>query len=104
MSQFDVFENPEHRRQPNTPCLVVIQSDHFVDARTTVVVPLVRVAPTNIKTAANPSFEVNGERLTFEPFQIAFIPTRLLKSRVASLAEHRHTIVHAVDSLMSGLT
>ena len=103
MSQFDVFENPERARQPNVPYVVVIQSDHFVAAHTTVVVPLVRIASKKVTTAVNPEFELNGERLTLEPFQIAFLPAARLKRRAGSLASDRHVIVRAVDALMSGL-
>jgi hypothetical protein len=66
MSQFDVFENPERGRQPNVPYVVVVQSEHFLAARTAVVVPLLRVATKKVTTAVNPEFEVNGERVTLE--------------------------------------
>jgi toxin CcdB len=103
MNQFDVFENPEHARQPNVPYVVAIQSDHFTGARTAVVIPLVRIATVKVTTAVNPSFEIGGERLTLEPFQIAFMPIRLLHKKVLSLAGERTAIVRAVDALMSGL-
>ena len=103
MSQYDVYANPEHQRQPNTPYLVVIQSDHFIGARTAVVIPLVRNAELKTTTAVNPSFEVNGESVVLEPFQIAFIPARLLTQRIGSLQAERPLIVRAIDALMSGL-
>jgi hypothetical protein len=103
MSQFDVFANPERSRQPNVPCVVVIQSDHFINARTTAVVPLLRIAQPKIITAVNPQFAIDGETLTLEPFQIAFMPTRLLTQRLGNLEDQRHLIIRAVDALMSGL-
>lgn len=103
MNQFDVFANPEHSRQPNVPYVVTIQSDHFTGAHTSVVIPLVRIAPLKVTTAVNPSFEIGGERLTLEPFQIAFMPTRLLRKKVCSLVGERTSIVRAVDALLSGL-
>ncbi|MCR6646346.1 MAG: CcdB family protein [Terricaulis sp.] len=103
MNQFDVFENPEGARQANVPYVITIQSEHFINARTTVVVPLVRIAAPKMLEAVNPIFEVKGERLTLEPFQIAFIPVARLRKKVASLADERVAIVRAVDALMSGL-
>jgi mRNA-degrading endonuclease toxin of MazEF toxin-antitoxin module len=103
VSQFDVFANPERSRQPNVPCVVVIQSDHFVNAKTTVVVPLLRIAQPKIVTAVNPQFVIGDDTLTLEPFQLAFIPTRLLAQRLGNLEEQRHLIIRAMDALMSGL-
>jgi toxin CcdB len=103
INQFDVFAIPERSRQPNVPCLLVIQSDHFVNARTTVMAPLVRIAEPKILTAVNPQFKVDGETLTLEPFQIAFLPTRLLTQRLGNLEAQRHLIIRAIDALMSGL-
>lgn len=76
MNRFDVFENPELQRQPNTPC---------------------------VTAAVNPGFEVPGEKLSLEPFQVAFIPTALLSRRVGTLALERTANIRAMDCLMSGL-
>lgn len=102
MSQFDVFENPEHARQPNVPYLLVIQSDHFTSARTCVVIPLVRAATVKVTTAVNQASK-SAANSSLEPFQIAFIPAHLLRKKVHSLAGERTATVRAVDALMSGL-
>jgi len=103
MSQFDVFENPDTRSRANVPFVVIVQSDHFVNAKTAVVTPLVRLASKKVSAAINPSFEIEGEKLTLEPLQVAFIPRRELTRKVGSLAEDRHTIIAAIDAMLSGL-
>jgi toxin CcdB len=103
MKQFDVFENPEQVGQANVPYVVIVQSDHFASARTTVVVPLVRIASKKVIAAINPNLNIAGETLTLEPFQIAFIPTALLQRPIGSLEAHRHEIIRAIDALLSGL-
>ena len=103
MSQFDIFENPNARSQPNVPLILTIQSDHFSNARTTVVIPLVRRWTPDVTTALNPTFEVNGESVTLDPFQIAFLPRIMLGARVGSLEIERPRIIRAVDALLSGL-
>ena len=49
-----------------------------------------------------PAFEIEGMACLMETPKLAAVPTRLLKTPVASLADHQTTIINALDFLFQG--
>jgi toxin CcdB len=49
-----------------------------------------------------PLFDIEGVRHVMATQLASAVPTRLLKSRVASLADHHYEILGAIDMLLTG--
>lgn len=98
MAQFDVFR-PKDGRELLLDC----QSNIFDDLETRFVVPLLSATdmPKRI-VRLNPRFEIDGKEFFMATQGAATIPAKMTGSRVASLAEHHHVIVGALDMLVGG--
>ena len=100
--QFDV-----HRNLAGThpPCLLVVQSDLLQGLGTVAVVPLVPAVALKNRPIRGlyPTFMVGGQPLVMLTAQIAGVSPTLLGERVASLAEHRHEIIGALDIFITGV-
>jgi toxin CcdB len=105
MGQWDVHHNPVQRARDEIPYLVVLQSHLLDDLPTRLVAPLSRssvLAPA-LPQRLVPRFEVAGEWLALKPHEAGVIDQRMLGRPVASLREHSHRIIDALDTVISGV-
>lgn len=99
MAQFDVH------RLANRPGLVIdCQTDLLDHIETRFVVPLVSLADvTSPVRRLNPVFAIDGEDHAMLTQSAAAIRRRDLGPNVASLTEHHHEIIDALDFLLTGV-
>ncbi len=104
MARFDVYRNPG-KTQASTPYLLDVQSPLLQGLVTRVVVPLRRLdqfAAVTPPAKLTPVFSINGTDCMMETPKLASVPNRILQTPVASLAEHQHDIIAALDFLFQG--
>ena len=105
MARFDVYSNPDAERRLAIPFLLDVQSTLLETFDSRVVVPLRRLdqfAKVNLPRNLTPSFDVDGVHCFMETPKLAAVPSRLLKIKIASLAEHQDEITGALDFLFQG--
>ena len=104
MEQFQVHRNPAVDSGSWAPYLLTLQSDLLADLATVVVAPLVRREdfgqPANI---LNPEFVIEGQDVVLSTAELAGISRRELGEPVESLAEHRDTVIAALDLVFTGI-
>ena len=105
MARFDIYPNPGQTKKSDVPFLLEVQGDLLSALDSRVVVPLRRVdrfdkvaLPKNLA----PTFEIDGLTCFMETPKLAAVPARILKSPVASLANHQATVTAALDFLFQG--
>jgi toxin CcdB len=101
--QFDVFANPSTRGSEDRPYVLVVQSDYLSDVAQRVVIPLVVESEIKPLGRLNPTFEIEGRKVRLQPLEIAALPTRTLRRRVANLEEYRYQIIGALDLVFTGI-
>lgn len=103
MAQCDVFHN-EAESKSYAPYLLDVQADLLRDLDTRVIIPLVKAAAFG-KPIRNlhPQFEIDGEPLVMATHLVAAIAKNELRRRETNFAEHRHTIIAAIDIILSGI-
>jgi len=104
VARFDVYRNVGPHADA-TPYLVEVQCDLLDGLESSVVVPLRRLdrsAQVALPTRLVPLFKVEGRDFLFETPKLAAVPRRLLKDRVASLANDQAVITGALDFLFQG--
>ena len=86
------------------PYLLDVQADLLDGLQTRVVIPLTRATTLARKPVAHlmPLLQFNGDTYVLMTPQLAGIPRNELGPRAGSLAEHRDTIVSAMDFLLLG--
>ena len=105
MSQFDVYRNPDPGSQARIPFVVVLQSDLLDAVENHVVAPL-RLKQENAiipVVRLNPVVQIDGADYLVRVQDIATVPRRMLKQRVANLSPQRDEILAALDLLFTGL-
>jgi toxin CcdB len=101
MAQFQAYRNPRSSGA-QIPFLLDVQSD-LVNIGTRLVVPLVLESAFGARlTRINPVLLVDGQRVVASVADLASVPLRQLKDKVADCSKHRSEIVAAVDFLLSG--
>ena len=104
MAQFDAYENPSATSRKAIPLLLDLQCDHLADLATRVVAPLYRAeAYGPAARHLSPVFSVNGMRLVMSTGELAAVPKKILRRKIASLAGERAEIVGALDFLFLGI-
>jgi len=99
MARFDV-----HAPASGTALLLDCQADLLAHLTTRFVVPLFPLSQAPKPAARlNPVLEVNGEPHVMVTQFAAAVETRELGRKVASLAQHDHAIVGALDMLITGI-
>jgi len=100
--QFDVVANPDPIDAAQRPYLVILQSDLISDLTSTVVAPL--VTRENMKGAQrlNPVLSIEGREYWLATHELFAVDQRILRGRVSTLADHRDTIMTALDFLFLG--
>jgi toxin CcdB len=104
VARFEVFRN-SGRHAENAPFLLDVQSDLLEGLDTRVVIPLRRrdrFPAQQIPVRLMPTFNVEGIACFMETPKLAAVPTRILKTPVASLADQQMIITDALDFLFQG--
>jgi toxin CcdB len=102
MMQFDVFANPDAGEAAYRPFLVVLQSDLVSDLRAAIVAPLVRRQDMTGAQRLNPLVTVGGEEFWLATHELFALDRRVLRKKIASLAECHDQIIAARDMLFTG--
>jgi toxin CcdB len=97
MAQFDVY------RLEGGPLVIDCQADLLDYLHSRFVLPLLPSDLVDAGAGLNPRFDVNGETVHLFPQGAATVSASDLRSHVSSLAEHRFTILNAIDLLLSGV-
>ena len=96
MAQFGVYAI-------STGGLVVdCQAELLFDLDTRFVVPLLPAGLVNATSRLNPNFMIDGDRLTLFPQGAATVPRNELRNQIGSLVGEGHTILNALDFLLTG--
>jgi toxin CcdB len=101
--QFDVFANPDANEARYRPFLIVLRSDLVSDLTATIVAPLVSREDMAGAQRLNPLVTVEGQELWLATHELFALDRRVLRSKIASLTEHRDQIIAALDMLFTGL-
>lgn len=105
MARFDIYPNPGQTKKSDVPYLLDVQCDLLSNLDTRIVVPMRRVdrfptvaLPQNLL----PVFDIEGLACIMETPKLAAVPTKILKSPVASLSNHHDAVTTALDFLFQG--
>jgi toxin CcdB len=101
MARLDVYRGPG---RSGRFYVVDIQADLLADLATRVVVPLIPESSVRkVAAGLNPVFEIEGERHVMLTQAVATVPRRELRHAVMSLDKHHHTVLRAMDVLLTGV-
>lgn len=101
--QFDVVANPDAGDASHRPYLVILQSDLVSGLRSTVVAPLIAREELAGAQRMNPMFPVHGKDYWLATHELFAIDQRVLKAKVASLADQHDAIMAALDFVFTGV-
>jgi toxin CcdB len=101
--QYELFANPDADEAAHRPYLVVLQSDLVSGLRSTIVAPLVGRQEFEGARRLNPILTIEGREFWLATHELFAIDQRMLRQRVASLADDRYTITAAIDFLFTGV-
>jgi toxin CcdB len=100
--QFDVVANPDPIDAAQRPYLVILQSDLISDLTSTIVAPLVNHENMRGAQRLNPVLSIEGREYWLATHELFAVDQRILRGRVSTLADHRDTIMTALDFLFLG--
>jgi toxin CcdB len=104
MARFDVYANPGSHAA-TTPYLLDVQSDLLNGLDSRLVIPLRSLKhfpQVKLSAQLTPIFTIEGEACLLETPKMGAVPLRVLRSRVASLAEAQDQVTAAMDFLFQG--
>jgi toxin CcdB len=99
VARFDIYPNPGQTKKSVVPFLLDVQANLLSGLDSRVVVPLRRV---DCFDKVTPVFEVAGVSCFMETPKLAAVPAKILKTPIASLAQHHTIITDALDFLLLG--
>ena len=100
--QFDVVANPDPVEATYRPYLVVLQSDLVSGLTSTVVAPLVVLDQMKGASRMNPIVSIDGRDYWLATHELFAVEQRILRNKVASLADQENTIKAALDFAFVG--
>jgi toxin CcdB len=100
--QFDVVANPDPLEAVHRPYLLVLQSDLVAGLTSTIVAPLVPRDRMKGAHRLNPLLTVEGGEYWLATHEMFAIDQRALRGTVATVADHRDTIIAALDFVFLG--
>jgi toxin CcdB len=100
--QFDVVSNPDPVEAAQRPYLVILQSDLVSGLSSTIVAPLVPRDQMQGAQRLNPILRIEDGEYWLATHELFAVDQRILRRRVATLAEHRDAIVAALDFVFFG--
>jgi toxin CcdB len=101
--QFDVVANPDPLEASYRPYLVVLQSDIVSGLSSTIVAPLVVREQMKGAHRLNPIVPFEGREYWLATHELFAVNQRVLRGKVANLAEHRDAIIAALDFVFTGI-
>lgn len=102
MAQFDVHRYPSSTRRARY--VVNVQSDLLQEFATRLVVPAYPItSEARLISRLNPTIEIEGKRHFLATQEMTAIRKVSLGEKVRSAAEHRDTIIAAIDLLITGI-
>jgi len=101
--QFDVVANPDAADAAHRPYLVILQSDLVSGLRSTVVAPLVHREQMAGAQRMNPIFNINGAEYWLATHELFAVEQRMLKPKIADLADYHDAIMAALDFVFTGI-
>lgn len=105
MPRFDIYPNPGQTKKSDVPYLLDVQCDLLNDLDTRIVVPMRRVdrfPAASLPQNLFPVFDIEGLHCLMETPKLAAVPSKILKTPVASLSNHHGTVTTALDFLFQG--
>ena len=96
MARFDVYAGPEGE------LLMDCQADVLAHFETRFVVPLLPAPPVGRGDRLHPVFNVQEREVVMVSQLASAVPARILKRKVANLADEQPAIMNALDMLISG--
>lgn len=98
MARFDLY-----RRKNTGTLLVDCQADTLSFLASRVMAPLIAAdGSLSVVKRLQPEFEIDGGRYLLATHLLLAVPVRELGPRVGSLRDHDHTILNALDMLITG--
>ena len=101
MAQFDVWKFTSDK-SPG-PLVVEVQHAMFGTLATRLVVPLYPVEAGKPIQRLNPAVEIGGTKYYLAVQEMAAVRVTSLRNKVASLNDHRHEIIAAIDFLTTAI-
>ena len=104
MARFDVYPNPG-QHSVSTPYLLDVQSELLDGLDSRMVVPLRSLQHfpvVKVPSRLMPLLGIGGQEYLLETPKMGAVPSRVLKTPVASLAEEQARITAALDFLFQG--
>ena len=105
MRRFDVFHNEDARTRERVPYFVVLQSDLLGGLNTVVVAPIgmAKVVEDKPATTLMPVVVLDDTEFVVYLPELAAVPARLMRKRVANLESSRDLMTRGLDLLFSGI-
>ena len=104
MAQFDVYINPNPDTKTQIPYLLDVQAELLDSFATRVIIPVYHAGSINILVRQlNPVIQMQGEKLILSTSELAAVPTSYLGVFVENISHERHTIITAIDLLITGV-
>jgi len=105
MRRFDVFHNEDARTRKRVPYFVVLQSDLLSGLNTVVVAPIgmAKVVEGKPATTLMPVVVLDDTEFVIYLPELAAVPARLMRKRVANLESSRDLMTRGLDLLFSGI-
>ena len=100
--QFDVVANPDPIEAEYRPYLLVLQSDLVSGLTSTVVAPLVPREQMKGSHRLNPIVPIEGREYWLATHELFAVDQRILRGKVASLADHRYAVIASLDFVFTG--
>src|SRR5215831_11479903 len=101
-TQFDVVANPDADEAAHRPYLLVLQSDLVSGLTSTIVAPLVPRDEMQGAQRLNSILSVGGREYWLATHELFAVERRILRRKVASLADYHDKIMGALDFLFIG--
>jgi toxin CcdB len=100
--QFDVVANPDADEAVHRPYLLILQSDLVYDLKSVIVAPLVVRDAMQGAHRLNPILAVEGREFWLAAHELFAVDRRVLRQKIATLADRRDVIISALDFVFTG--
>ena len=100
--QFDVVANPDADEAAHRPYLLILQSDLVHDLKSVIVAPLVARDAMQGAHRLNPILVVEGGEFWLATHELFAVDRRVLRQKIATLADRRDAIIAALDFVFTG--
>lgn len=99
--QFDVVTNPESKRRPKAPFMIVLQS-HHLPMQTTIIAPIRLMEDTEGLSEVEVPVSVHDTCYAVMVSELAHLPTHMVGRTIDNLAGYEDDLRRALDRLFTG--